>query len=211
MTNEKLYETAVDILRVYNPEAAETVIANPHAFEKTTLDPVLKNCAILLLDALNGMDRKVTSGTRLAALKRMVKSCCKRTPKVSLHGVFKFKEWEVLCDGCRAFRLRKMPDVLPRAVEAPEPLDMDRIMQHELGETCVLPSIAEVKAHIAAHKDYPMEALPDWWCDPQFLLDVLNVFPNGTAYKPKDNHSPLFVDGEDGDAILLPVRKRSAA
>lgn len=77
-----------------------------------------------------------------------------------------------------------------------------------------LPSTAKIKNAIADLKSKygkewkrkPIEALPGWWCNPQYLLDMVQALPGGTARAPKNERSPLYYESEDGDALLLPVR-----
>ncbi len=225
MTNERMYKNICDMLRAYDAvsdgamNAAEEVIKNPHEWQNSTYFPFYATAAQMLLDARRGMDKAQTSGARVSALNRIYKNCSDHRPE--LRGFFRSGDRWALCDGYRFVRLNSKPDSIPYAAYSDEnskfePVDLNSCIPQGAAdaETVELPSVADVKAFIAANKyksgHYtmykPMEALPGWWCNPQYLLDVLSVFPSVTAYKPLSAHSPLYCVGEDGDALVLPVR-----
>lgn len=223
MTNEQRYELAVNMLRAYDLETgnngAERIIKNPQEWTADTgYFPVYRAAALLLIEARQGMDKATGGAGRTAALNRIYKEARANSRK-SLHGVFRSGDKWAVCDGYRAVRLNTKPESIPEAEG--DPLDLEKCIPEEsrYSEAVELPTVAEIKAHMAEHKckrgrrvSYEsIEAVPGWWCDPQYLLDMLAVLPGGTAHLPKTNLSPLYYESPDGDALLLPVRKAPTA
>lgn len=226
MTDEKRYELICSMLRSYDAisdgvmNAAEEVIRKPHKWTGCDWRPFYAYAAQMLLDARQGMDKKTTGAGRLSALNRIYKNCADSRP--SLKGFFPSGDRWAICDGYRFIRLNSKPESIPEAPQAVKPLDLDKIILADAlnSEVVNLPSAAEVKAAIADLKSkygrdwnnrHPIEALPGWWCNPQYLLDMIQALPDGTAHKPENCYSPLYYHSEDGDAILLPVRHTDAA
>ena len=218
MTNEQRYELAVNMLRAYDAEtgntAADRIIKNPHEWTADTgFFPVYRAAALLLIEAKQGMDKATGGAGRTAALNRIYKEARANSRK-SLHGCFRSGDKWAVCDGHRAVRLNTKPESIPEAEG--DPLDLEKCIPEEsrYSEAVQLPSVGEIKAHMAEHKrkskrgvSYEsIEALPGWWCNPQYLLDMLAALPGGTAHKPKNAMSPLYYESGDGDALLLPVR-----
>lgn len=214
MTNEKRYALVCEMLKAYDAVsdgamgAAEEIIKEPHKWVNTNLFPFYADAAALLIEAKEGMDKKVTPGARLTALKRVWKNASPYEER--LNGIFKSGERWAVCDGYRWIRVNSKPESIP---ECMCDLDLDKTIPADAkqGEVVELPSAVEIKSFIASHKirrgkTEPMEALPGWWCDPQFLLDLIQALPDGKAYRPGKPFAPLYVEAEDGDAILLPVR-----
>lgn len=215
MTNEKRYELVCEMLRKYDEisnsvmGAAEQVIKKPHEWMKCdTYFTFYADAAALLIEAKEGMDKKVTPGARLTALKRVWKNASPYAEK--LNGIFKSGERWAVCDGYRWIRVNSKPESIPECICD---LDLDKTIPADAkqSEVVELPSAVEIKSFIASHKvgrgkPEPMEALPGWWCDPQFLLDLIQALPDGKAYRPGKPFAPLYGEAEDGDAILLPVR-----
>ena len=214
MTNEKRYELVCEMLRAYDAVsdghmgAAEQVIKEPHKWSRSAYFPFYANAAELLIEAQSGMDKKVTSAGRLAALKKVVKNVPEYQERMK--GIFKSGERWAVCDGYRFIRVENKPESIP---ETDFDMDLDQTIPQNAkqAEVVELPSAVEIKSFIASHRIgrgqiEPMEALPGWWCNAQYLLDMVQALPNGKAYKPEKNISPLYYEAEDGDAVLLPVR-----
>ena len=214
MTNEKRYELVCEMLRKYDEisdgamGAAEQVIKEPHTWSRSAYFPFYANAAELLIEAQSGMDKKVTSAGRLAALKKVVKNVPPGMDR--LRGIFQIGDRWAVCDGYRFIRVENKPESIPEALGG---VDLDHAIPQNAkqAEVVELPSVVEIKSFIASHKIgrgqiEPMEALPGWWCNAQYLLDMVQALPDGKAYKPEKNISPLYYEAEDGDALLLPVR-----
>lgn len=224
MTNEKRYQFACEMLRAYDAisdgamNAAEEVIANPHKWENAVFFPFYAAAAEMLIEARQGMDKNTTAAGTLSALKRIYKSCA-ASHRESLRGFFPSGDRWALCDGYRFIRLNSKPESIPDAPPAPEYFNLDGCIPADArdAEPVELPTAAEIKAHIADRKakhgkkwrtnsDAAIQALPGWWCNPEYLLDMIQALPGGVAYKPGGPFKPLYIESPDGDALLLPVR-----
>ena len=82
-------------------------------------------------------------------------------------------------------------------------------------ESLQFPSIGEFRAYIVAHKvrrgrktGCEPYCLGDCvWCDPKYLLDILQALPECTAHMPKSLTSCIYFTEPNGDdGLLLPVR-----
>ena len=223
MTNEQRYELAVNMLRAYDLETgnngAERIIKNPQEWTADTgYFPIYRAAALLLVEARQGMDKATGGAGRTAALNRIYKNA-RAIGRRGLNGVFRSGDKWALCDGHRFVRLFVKPESIPEAEG--DPMDLEKCIPEEsrYSEAVELPTVAEIKAHMAEHKHKrgrrvsyeSIEAFPGWWCNPQYLLDMLAALPGGTAHKPKSAMSPLYYESEDGDALLLPVRKAPTA
>lgn len=45
------------------------------------------------------------------------------------------------------------------------------------------------------------------WVDANYLLDILRIVPDARFAKPKNNHSPIYFNGKNGEGIMCPVRQ----
>lgn len=221
MTAEKRYELIVGMLRMHEDKGSPTegitdeVIKNPSAWVNSDYFPFYANGAQLILECREEMDKQNgVASSSLAAIKRIYKSAC-RGVREEFHGAFKSGEKWAICDGYRIVRLNSKPESIP---ETKGDLDIERtIGSARDGEIVALPSVSEVKAKIAELKSMygrtwwtmPIEPLPGWYCNPQYLLDMLQALPNGRAHLPKNSISPLYYESDDGDALILPVRHKT--
>lgn len=221
MTAEKRYELIVGMLRMHEVNGltegiTDEVIKNPSAWVNSELLPFYANGAQLILECREEMDKQNgVASSSLAAIKRIYKSACSSTSKEEFHGAFKSGEKWTICDGYRIVRLNSKPESIP---ETKSDLDIERaIGSARDGEIVALPSVSEVKTKIAElkamygrnWKNMPIEPLPGWYCNPQYLLDMLQALPNGRAHLPKNSISPLYYESDDGDALVLPVRHKT--
>jgi hypothetical protein len=207
------------MLRAYDMEngydAAEQVIKNAREWAGHGTLPFYGAAASLLVEALEGMDSKRTGAAKTAALNRIYKSACCMTRK-GFDGVFPSAGRWALCDGYRFVRLNVKPESYP---ERENTIDLEQAIPEasRYSEAVELPTVAEIKAHLADVKarfgrkwrnysDSHIEALPGWWCNPDYLLDMVQALPGGTAHLPKNSISPLYYESPDGDALLLPCR-----
>lgn len=223
MNAEKIYGLVCEMLRAYDKDTdnsmAEKVISKPHFYEDNLVHNFYGDAAQILVEALKEMDKKSTPKTRLAALNRLYKSCAAAgRSRPSMGGFFQSGDMWALCDGYRFVRLKEKPDSIP-ATGLPEAVNCNAVVKNEdrNGAIFAAPSAAEIKAHIAQKKqehgkswyrnpDFAFEAFPNWWCDPRYLLDMVETFPNGKYHLPASNVSGVYVEDKDGDGFLLPVR-----
>lgn len=217
MTNEKRYELVCDMLRAYDVAndtvgGAEQVIKDPQTWQNSPYFTFYADAAKLLIEALQGMDKATTPRAQLAAITRVYKSACRHTSR-KFNGMFKSGERWAVCDGYRFIRIKNRPESIP---ETECDLDLDKTVPKDAtsAEVVELPSVVQIKAEIAKLKAqygrdwqrHPIEALPGWWCNAQYLLDMVEALPGGVAHQPEKYCSPLYYHSNDGDAILLPVR-----
>lgn len=127
-----------------------------------------------------------------------------------LNGTFQSGDMWAVCDTYRFIRSKNRPQDIPECMG----VNIDALVHDEYrqGEIVYLPTVSEIKEHIKAHgftrvrKPGQIEALPGWWCNPFYLLDMVKAMPDAVYYKPKNSCSPLYCEAEDGDALLCPVR-----
>ena len=227
MTNEKRYEAVVNMIRAFDAETENTmgeeIIKNPNKYENwqnavrgVNVTTFYGCAASLLVDAMQGMDKKHTGATVNAAIQRVYKSAQKQG-RESFRGAFKSGDRWAICDGYRFIRLNEKPNSVP---ECSADIDLDgRVIPVDArtAEEVTLPTVAEIKAHIAdckakygskwaRRRESAIEAVPGWWCNPNYLLDMVQALPNGVAHLPSKPIAPMYYESEDGDAVLLPVR-----
>lgn len=218
MTAEKRYELIVGMLRMHEVEGGPTegitneIIKNPGAWVNSEFLPFYANGAQLILECREEMDKQNgVAASSLAAIKRIYKSACSGSRR-ELHGAFKSGDKWAICDGYRFIRLNSKPESIP---ETKSDLDIERVIGSARdGKIVELPSVSEVKAKIAELKamygkgwnKMPIEPLPGWFCNPQYLLDMLQALPNGRAHLPKNSTSPLYYESGGGDALVLAVK-----
>lgn len=129
---------------------------------------------------------------------------------------------QCVCDGYRAFRLTEALPLEERPDDAGDPINLDKMFPN-LNDyaTMPLPSVQEVKAHIALKRAeygrrYNKEA-PKVWdfgeykpaVNSHYLLDLLTVLPDATEiyYNPTNMRAPLYAKSERGEVLLCPVMK----
>lgn len=218
MTPEKIINTAYDIARNAHPEHFDNFKDNWRIYHSSTMAdvlPVLYNCASLINDALEEMDKNSSKPSKLTAAKHIANNCTRE----SFRGVWTDAQGRsCLCDGFRAVRVSdsfaSIP-VVPAWAELPrvfsEPENYSRVLE--------LPTVTAVKKSAAEQRaaegrtcipafDFGDE-LPKVSCD--YLLDMLALLPGCTAYIADCNCdiSPIYFKAENGDGVLLPVNKRN--
>lgn len=225
MLPEKRYAIICEMLYSYdeatNNTAAAEVIKAPHQWEKSSYFPFYANAAQLLIEAAESMDKKTTSAGTLAALKRVVKNGNKAL-YIYDNGLYKTTG----TDGIERFTaitnhmiIRLLKDV-PSAPHATRKIYpdkainnlMDAAIREAAPEEMKLPDAKEVKQFISQEKakgNTDKIAFPliegELYVNPNYFLDILQIFPNCTAYQPPTSRSPIYFKHEAGDAILLPV------
>lgn len=219
MTNEKLYEHICVMLREYDlhtgNRGADGVISNPEKWIFSDQFPFYAAAAEMLIEIRSRMDTKSTSRSVVAAITRIYKNCEKTHPKhPNLFGIFTRGDRFVVCDGYRLLRLTNDISSLPHVEND---FNVDSVMKgvDPTTETIKLPTIGELRAYIiensARHgnktvvKSYCLGGFV--WCDPKYLLDMLQALPGCVAYKPKSRSSPIYFNAPNGDdGILMPVK-----
>lgn len=223
MTPEKIYENVCTMLREYDTAtsngAATEVIARPWEWEHSTISPFYASAAKMLIDARAAMDKKTTPAAAVSAVKRMIKSAMASSNR-ALHGIFPDHGMFAVCDGYRFIRLHEDIESLPHLdTNKVKPLDLSKVTpdRSQFAAEIELPAAAELKAYIAkvkgiAGKEYYKY---DWpiadgiYVNPQFLLDMVQIFPDAKAYitNPK---GPIYFESEAGEGVLLPVNPATA-
>jgi hypothetical protein len=145
---------------------------------------------------------------RQSAMNRVYQNC----PEVyeSINGTFKNGDMWAVCDSYRFIRSQNRPQDIPESMG----MDLDTVIPCDAknGSIVYLPTVSEIKEHINAHgltrvrKPGMIEAIPGWWCNPFYLLDMVQAFPDAVYYKPSNATTALYCECEDGDALLFPVR-----
>lgn len=219
MTNEKRYQAICEMTLMHGrciemEEIANDVIKNPHKYINSYF-PFFANAAALLVDCMEQKAKKSRTGTENAAIKRIFKNIDPH--RENLRGAFEQSGKWIIADWYRAIRLNEKPEAIPECAGVKSIEDtMDKARNEALGcEKVELPDIASIKLYIAEMKAkhgkkwkrQPIEALPGWYCNPQYLLDIMQALPDGTAYRPEKWNDMLYYESEKGDAVLLPVKK----
>lgn len=219
MTNERRYQAICEMALMHGrciemEELANDVIKNPHKYINSYF-PFFANAAALLVDCMEQEAKKSRTGTENAAIKRIFKSI--DPYRENLRGVFEQSGKWIITDGYRALRLNEKPEAIPECIGVKSIEDiMDTAKNKALDcEKVELPDVASIKLYIAEikakhgkeWKRQPIEALPGWYCNPQYLLDIMQALPDGTAYRPEKWSDMLYYESEKGDAVLFPVKK----
>ena len=225
MTNEKRYQAICNMVLEYGKttndceywsEIGRDVIKSPHKYIGHKYFTFFANAAALLVDCMEQNAKKSRTGTENAAIKRIFKSI--DPYRENLRGVFEQSGKWIITDSYRAIRLNEKPEAIPECIGVKSMEDiMDKAKNKAIcREKVELPDIASIKLYIAEMKakhgkDWqrhnPIEALPGWYCNPQYLLDIMQALPDGTAYRPEKWSDMLYYESEKGDAVLLPVKK----
>ena len=147
--------------------------------------------------------------TQINAIKRIINNNPYRT---ALQGVFIDDSGRACaCDSYRVIRLTaENPAELPTAPG----LDVKRFFDVPRGWDLLLPTENELKAIIKRSNETKTHAVYDFGDDlpavnARYLLDILRIFPDATAYRSKTNtkNGAVFFESTFGDALLMPIRK----
>ena len=224
MKHENRYRAICEMLQAYDNatgnRGADHVIKHPQEWLNNHFQPFYANAAALLIEAREAMDTKTTDKAALAAIKRIIKN----TDLIDLRGIFETVDSAgsakyTLCDGHRILRLDSDYSSVEHC-EKPRvnPENITKMMNDaaRYGEKMNLPTVAELKAFIAANKaKYGSKNTIPYCIDgfvyvnPHYLLDFIQALPDCTAYKPANNKSPIYFAADTGDGILLPVNPNS--
>lgn len=216
MTPEKTIALAYEIAREAHPDHFDNFKANWRVYHNAIVSetyPILYRCAVLIWDSLEEMDKKGGKPTKLTAAKHITTNATRDT----FHGIWTDDLGRTcMCDGYRAARITDAFASIPVVAAWPElprvfadPVNYSRPLE--------LPTITAVKKSAAQQKaaegrncrpvwDFG-EGLPLVSAD--YLLDMLALMPGCTAYiaDSKVDVSPIYFKAENGDGILLPVRR----
>lgn len=169
-------------------------------------------------------NNSVSKSQRLAAIKRIANG----SDHKEINGIFRQDDGHgasrhCVCSGYHAIRLlHDVPEIQPAAGS----IDLVTLCNGAARDTLlVLPALADLRKFIddanaafraettAAQRRHSTNkrmiyTFPgtDLHVNARFLLDILTVLDEPAAYLPKDNRSPIYFTGRDGDALLLPVR-----
>ena len=195
---------------------ADGVIARPNEWVDSAYFPFYASAAALLIEARAQMDAATTPRTVTAAVSRILKNADSSRP--DFQGIFKNGDRFIACDGYRLVRLVDDITSLPHKENA---FDVACVMKGPMQnrDALELPSVADLRAFIAAAKakksgknrKYACINTPYclggfWYCNAEYLLDVLQALPGCKAYMPDRASSPVYFTAENGDGVLLPVR-----
>lgn len=221
MKTETLYENVCTMIKAYSDmsydKAGDDVIRNPHKYTQYN-NPFYKSASNMLIDIRAEMDKqhqksKGRNATVISAVKRIIAN----TPphiREELRGMYEQNGRYCVTDGYRAVRLNEDITSLPHATCGDtfklEPIFADLLKDEKIA----LPEVPEVKQNMVELKinfvnkgKMIYNLTDDVWVDAKYLIDILQALPNAVAYKPKNNASPIYFEAENGDAVLLPVRK----
>ncbi len=216
MTYEKQYQHICTMLHEYDlrtgSRGADGVIANPEKWiDRGEYFPFYASAAAMLIETRAKLDTKTTPRAVSTAVGRIIKNAPEHNDR--FRGIFSRDGKFHVCDGYRLLCLNSDISSLPHAEND---FDVDAIMWKGRtdGEPLPLPSIAEIRAFIAADKakqdrrNYrptPYRLGEFVLCNPVYLIDMLQALPGCTAYKPETPISPIYFKAENGDGVLLPV------
>lgn len=147
---------------------------------------------------------------RLNAINHVYKNSYAQRGREALHGTFKSGDMWAVCDSYRFIRTKNRPQELPESRGINIEMCIPNDAKH--GEKCIMPTAQEIKEYTKAHgftrvrNPGMIEAFPGWWCNPFYLLDMVQAFPDAVYYKPSNATTALYCESEDGDALLCPVR-----
>lgn len=170
--------------------------------------------------------------TQVNAAKRVIKNAAKTHPeKPQLHATWTEDGQQCFTDGFRGFRLAEaLPLEVTWIVRVGKPLDLNLSKFIDAAKEANtwsfnLPNLKTVKAHIKAVKaERKEEGIPLDTAIPydlgddlpqvnaQYLVDLLEILPDAKqAWLDPHRHllCPIYVSTGTGDAILMPVYKKT--
>lgn len=159
---------------------------------------------------------------RQKAAERVIKSAKASQPfRECFHGAWTDAAGrQCLCDGFQAYRLREAIP-LETIPEKETPLDLDRIISKNDGETLALPDLGELRAYIKeekakqkAQKNKTPGVLYDFGeglpaVNAEYLLTAIELLPGctATASKQYTETRSIYFESGAGDGLICPVRK----
>ena len=152
-------------------------------------------------------------GSAIQAVKRIIRTCARN----DMRGVWKSADGSAwcCCDGQREVRLKNVSGVPVLEQSFPNLEAQIDGCAKAASKSLRLPTAAELKTYLAAEKAAGIK--PDsilyWWgsdtpaVNASFLLDMVTIFPDCKEARYRTELSPLYFCGDNGDGILLPVRR----
>lgn len=209
-----------------NNEGLENVDSFLEKFENadpTKLDGVL-SIAALCARIRDDIRTESNKASGKAGVEKAMRAVIKNAPvhRPQLQGAFESAGKQAVCDDFRAIRLNEHLN-LP-AAPVPCTLDIDGLIADAKSKSTThltLPAIGDLKGFIATSqaeskaekktRANKKQVLWDFGKDfpavnAKYLLDILTVFPGADASCGGTN-DPIYFSHDDGDALLLPVRK----
>lgn len=152
-------------------------------------------------------------GSAIQAVKRLIRTCARN----DMRGVWKSADGSAwcCCDGQREVRLKNVSGVPVLEQSFPNLEAQIDGCAKAASKSLRLPTAAELKTYIVAEKAAGVkpDALWYWWgsdtpaVNASFLLDMVTIFPDCKEAQYRTELSPLYFCGDNGDGILLPVRR----
>ena len=225
INTERLYENACEALRracvaVHDKDEDAgnklygMMVKDPelylHASDRIYWDAALPALEIYLIakDELG----KAKGGTAYSAIKRFIKGCADSRP--DLKGVwYDAKDRQCMCDGYHAIRLAKPVD----GFEAVPGMDLEKwwVQDTDMDTELPMPTPGERKINkrklTGSRYGYDFgDGLP--LVDASLLKNIMDCLPDAKAYvnSSRGPLSTILFKSEKGDAMLLPIRKKTA-
>ena len=157
---------------------------------------------------------KAKSGTAYSAVKRFIKGCSEYRP--DLKGVwYDDQNRQCMCDGYHVLRLKNHVD----GFEEVKGMDLDTVYpkDYELVAELPMPTPGELKINKKKTGSYRGAAtiydfgedLP--WVNADYLKNIMDCLPDAKAYVTDHPLTgPIVFKSDKGDALLLPVRRKTA-
>lgn len=222
INSEKLYDLACDNVKQILLADGEKFEELDHAFSILTKEENIKGVmnmnprlapALELYTIAKDELGKAKGGTAYSAFKRIIKR--NGDIRKNLCGVWTDGEGRsCVCDGYLAVRLKKPVE----GFESVPGVDLDKVFPNESYFTdpveVKIPTPGELK--INKRKLTTGKAVYDFGedlplVDAAFLKDVMDCLPGAKAVAERGSTMKMiYFTSEDGDAILLPVRKSAA-
>lgn len=229
MNAEKIYKNTTEAMRVLvelheiKGEFLEELKRDPDGCTRSSLAPIRVLGVLMQLqrDALHEMQHKAGRGSQLSGAKSLLK-VAKKGCRKDLQGTWVDGEGrQCMCTGYHAARLTNHLEGLPCVPSEVDPLNLDNIITGPKAQELPLPSVAELKAHIAQEKaENPdkykgKRAAPVLYdfgdskpiVNAQYLLDLLQLLPECAATWDGNPKSIIMFNSQDGDGCLCPVRR----
>ena len=213
MTTEKLY----DAIKSWRDSCSAEGMTST-AFEMNKVMEQLESDMLLAEAKKSGTKSIVTAANRI------IKNA-QTMPREMLWGMFTNQNEDgstlyCVCDGYVAVRFKEKP-LLPEIDSKyhGQEMQLEQIIKKGDGAREIgLPDIGELKVYVKTHKikktkttnagfkPYLLNEEIGLWVNPQYLLNVMECLPGCKAYAT-NAVSGVYMEGKNGDGLVLPVRK----
>lgn len=165
-------------------------------------------------------------GSVARAVNAVLKACKRHSERTALHYAWiDDKGRQCICDGYQAYRLRMPLPLEERPKDAGEPIDLGKVMPENAAgmDELPLPSLAELKAHIALERSAKgSKAAPLWdfgagrpCVDARMLASLAQILPDTRSiYAHRGSAGiagTLYATAPSGDAVIMPTRTEDYA